>query len=320
MRILIMDSNYNEDITTVLESNSFVTSYYFDLDTGYGNMIYYHLFDGIDIVYNDFNADNCNQLDNIGNYDDYIIINHCNKGRFETIFNDNYLYLTEGDLVFSIGSNKYMHDFPLGYYKGFQISIDLKVAQKSIDNVIGKNIIKLDDLISIINDNGSFVIIRSNKQIDHIISELYSVDDNIREGYYKLKVMELLLFLKNFTIKNVKEEYPTLKEDNVKIIKRIKAYLVDNIDKNITLDDLSVEFNVSKTSIKNYFKTIYGKSLNSWRREFRLNKAANYLESTSMNIGDISELVGYKNHGKFTDAFKRYYSMTPSEYRNSHKN
>lgn len=314
----LMKQDFDEGITTVLEDNDFYTSYHFDLDSGYGDMVYYHLFPGIDIVYNEFNADNCDQLDNSGNYDNFIIINHCNKGRFETIFEDNYLYLSEGDVVFSIGSNRYIHDFPLGYYSGFQISIDLNIAQESIDNVIGKNIVNLNQLVTKINDNGSLLIIRSNPKIEHVISELYSVDDNIKEGYYKLKVMELLLFLKNSTIKNVNEEYPTLKAENVKIIKDIKSYLVENIGENITLDDLSSKFNLSKTSIKNYFKTIYGKPLSTWRREYRLNQASIYLEKTNKNIGEISEMVGYQNHGKFTDAFKQYYSMTPSEYRNSH--
>lgn len=309
---------YDDQITTVLEDTSFVSSFYFSLDSGYGNMIFYHLFDGIDLIYNDFNAENCNQINNSADYDNYIIINHCNKGRFETIFNDKYLYLSEGDLVFTIGSNKYMHDFPLGYYVGFQISIDLDVAQASIDNMIGGDVINLKDLVKKINENDSFVIIRSNHQIEHVISELYSVDESIKEGYYKLKVMELLLFLKNSTIKNVEEEYPTLKAENVKIIKDIKGYLVENMGDNVTLDDLSKKFNLSKTSIKNYFKEIYGKPLSTWRREYRLSQAAIYLEKSSMNIGEIAEIVGYQNHGKFTDAFKQYYSMTPSEYRNTH--
>lgn len=312
-----MENKYDDKITSVLEDNSFVSSFHFNLDSGYGNMIFYHLFEGIDLVYNDFYAENCNQIDDSSGYDNYIIINHCNKGRFETIFNDKYLYLSDGDLVFTLGSNKYMHEFPLGYYNGFQISIDLNLAQDSIDHVLGKNIINLDDLVRKIKENDSFVIIRSNRQIEHVISELYSVNESIKEGYYKLKVMELLLFLKNSTIKNVEEEYPTLKAENVKIIKDIRKYLIDNISENITLDDLSSKFNLSKTSIKNYFKEIYGKPLSTWRREYRLTQAAMYLEKTSMNVGEISETVGYTNHGKFTNAFKKYFSMTPTEYRNS---
>ena len=131
-----MKEKYEKSITTILENNSFLTSYKFDLDTGYGSMVSYHLFQGIDLVYNDFNAENCNQLDPLNNYTEYIIINHCNKGRFETIFKGKYIFLSEGDLVFSSGANYYSHNFTLGYYNGFQIIINPKYAQKSIDNLM----------------------------------------------------------------------------------------------------------------------------------------------------------------------------------------
>ena len=309
--------NLDERIVDLKESSDFFTHYHFDLDTGYGDMFHYPLFPGIDIIYNDFNADNCNQIDNSDDYDNSIIINHCNRGRFETVFEGNYIYLSEGDIIFSKGTNYYIHDFPLGYYSGFQITIDLDVAQKSVDDVIGKGIVDINKLLKKIVDNGSFVIVRSNTEIEHVISELYSVDDEIKEGYYKLKVMELLLFLKNLTIRNVKKEYPSLKEENIKTIKKIKGYLVEHLSENVTLDELSSQFNLSKTSIKNYFKIVFGKPLNTWRREYRLNRAAAYLEKTNLNIGEISERVGYKNHSKFTNAFKKYYDMTPNEYRNS---
>ena len=90
-----MENKYDDKITSVLEDNSFVSSFHFNLDSGYGNMIFYHLFEGIDLVYNDFYAENCNQIDDSSGYDNYIIINHCNRGRFETIFNDKYMTLDE---------------------------------------------------------------------------------------------------------------------------------------------------------------------------------------------------------------------------------
>lgn len=74
-----MEIKFDESITTILESTDFFSHYHFDLDSGYGDMLYYHLFRGIDIVYNDFNADNCDQLNTSGEYDDFIIINHCNR-------------------------------------------------------------------------------------------------------------------------------------------------------------------------------------------------------------------------------------------------
>lgn len=316
----IMDNYFNKDVTNILEDSPFLTSYEFDWDDGYGNILLYHLFPGIDLLFNDFISEDCNKISTSNNYEDYIIINHCNKGRFETIFKGNYIFLSEGDLVFSSGTDKYMHNFPLGYYNGLQIIINLNIAQKSIDNVIGKDIIDIRKLSEIIRDNGSFAIIRSNQEVEHVISELYGVDENIKRAYYKLKVIELLLFLKNSEIKSLEDEFPVLNAENVQKIKEIRKYLMGNIGVNVTLDDLSDKFHISQSTVKNYFKTIYGKPLFTWFREYRLNQAAVYLEKTTMSVSEISEKVGYQDHSKFTKAFKKYYSLTPLKYRNFHKN
>lgn len=141
-----MKDNFNKEITTVLKDTPFVTRYQFNHESGNGYMNIYHLFEGIDLIFNVFNCDECNQLVSSINYSDYIIINHCNKGRFETIYKNNYIYLSEGDIVFSSGAKHYMHDFPLGYYNGLQILINLKTAQKSIDKIIGSNILDIRKL------------------------------------------------------------------------------------------------------------------------------------------------------------------------------
>lgn len=312
-----MNSYFNKNVTTVTEDTPFSISYECDLDDGYGNIELYHLFPGIDLFFNNFVAEDCNKLSTSNNYHDYIIINHCNKGRFETIFKGNHIFLSEGDLIFSSGANDYIHDFPLGYYNGMQIIINLKLAQKSIDRIIGKNIIDVRDLSEIIRNNGSFAVIHSNEEIEHVISELYDVDENIKKAYYKLKVMELLLFLKSSDIKSLEDEFPKLNVCTVKKIKEIRKYLIENIDKNITLNDLSKKFKISKTSLKNYFKTIYGKPIFTWHREYKMNQASIYLEKTNLSISEISLLVGYHDHGKFSKAFKNHYNMTPLKYRNS---
>ncbi len=43
--------------------------------------------------------------------------------------------------------------------------------------------------------------------------------------------------------------------------------------------------------------------------------AAEKLATTDMKVGDISDAVGYAKHTKFSNAFKKYYGMTPLTYR-----
>jgi AraC-like DNA-binding protein len=146
------------------------------------------------------------------------------------------------------------------------------------------------------------------------------VEENIKRSYYKLKVLELLLFISNSDIKSITDKFPTLKVENVKKIKEIRNYLICNLDENITLDDLSLKYNVSKTTIKTYFKTIYGKALMTWRREYRLNRASILLKYKDLTVADISQQVGYMDESKFIKAFKKYHGSTPNKYRRKQNN
>lgn len=49
----------------------------------------------------------------------------------------------------------------------------------------------------------------------------------------------------------------------------------------------------------------------------RLNQAAYLLQNTKLSISDISVAVGYDNTSYFHKIFKKYYKISPKEYRNS---
>ena len=97
--------------------------------------------------------------------------------------------------------------------------------------------------------NNGFVLLRANEKIDHVIGELYGVDERIKQSYYKLKCLELLLFfsITNFT----KTESFSLSKKQVKIIENVKNDLVENLETKITIDQLANKYGMSKTTLKN---------------------------------------------------------------------
>jgi hypothetical protein len=105
----------------------------------YGKMETYSLFDGIIIAFIDINIDN---IDNVFFEDELptrlLEINHCSKGRYSyAVDDDNIVYFGKGDLCVSIYDiTKTTSDFPLGYYEGFEISIDVDIANERIREYI----------------------------------------------------------------------------------------------------------------------------------------------------------------------------------------
>lgn len=105
----------------------------------YGIMETYSLFDGIIIAFIDIKFDN---TDNVFFEDKLssrlLQINYCTKGRYSyAVENGRIVYFGKGDLCVSIYDlTKTDSDFPLGYYEGLEIFIDVDVANNHIKDLI----------------------------------------------------------------------------------------------------------------------------------------------------------------------------------------
>lgn len=279
----------------------------------YGKMETYSLFDGVIIAFMNFNIDN---IDNVFFEDKFpsrlLQINHCAKGRYSYAVGDNKIvYFGKGDLCVSIYDlTKTISDFPLGYYEGLEIFIDVDVANEHIKNIIPDfDLIKLYENLE---KSMGYKLFRANEKINHVIGELYSVDDRIKEPYFKLKYLELLLFVSIAT--GSKTKSLPLSKKQVDLIENVKNDLINDLESKITIDDLTNKYGISKTTLKNCFKEVYGKPIFKWRKEYKLDYACQLIEEGQLNISEISKKVGYSSPSKFTQAFKEYVGCTPSEY------
>ena len=68
--------------------------------------------------------------------------------------------------------------------------------------------------------------------------------------------------------------------------------------------------------MKSCFKRVYGDSIYSYLRAYRLQTARELLrESRAISIAEIASRIGYENPNKFTSAFKQEFHIPPTEYR-----
>lgn len=284
-------------------------------DAEYGNLETYSIFPGVILSYIDLNIGNIDEVFFEEKIDNRLLeINHCAEGRYSyAVGDDKIVYFGKGDLCVSIYDlTKTLSDFPLGYYKGLEIFIDVDVANDYI-----KEYIPDFDVIEFYEDlekSKGYVLVRSNEKIDHVIGELYDVDERIRESYHKLKCFELLLF---FSITNFSNSNSLpLSKKQAEIVENVKSDLMSELDNKVTIDELASRYGISKTSLKNCFKEVYGKPIFKWRKEYKLDYACRLIDEGNYSISEISKMVGYASPSKFTQAFKEYVGCTPSEYKN----
>lgn len=98
-------------------------------------------------------------------------------------------------------------------------------------------------------------------------------------------------------------------------VREVKAYMEEHLAEKITLPLLCRRFSMSPTSLKEGFRRAYGTPVHSWLVRQRVKRAGELLRTTRLPIQKIAQAVGYEGMSQFNAVFKRYYGMTPGQYR-----
>ena len=160
-------------------------------------------------------------------------------------------------------------------------------------------------------------IMRANPSIEHIFSELYHVREKRKPGYMKIKMLELLLFLSDLNTADEVLQTDYFNQNQVALIKEVASYITEDLTTHHTIEQLSQKFEISTTALKKCFRGVYGTSVYSYLRTYRLQVAQKLLLETKLSVTDIASKIGYENPNKFTSAFKETYGSSPTEFRKS---
>ena len=204
--------------------------------------------------------------------------------------------------------------FPLKHYRGISVVINLSVVVKNPPEILSDSGIDILQFKEKFCADGNCFIMRAKDEIEHIFSELYYVPDCLQKPYFRLKVQELLLFLCLVDVsKEKRRELYT--SPQVEIIKTIHKRLVSNLQERPTIEELSKEYLINPTTLKDTFKGIFGQPIGNYMKEYRIRQAAILLRQTQSTIAEIANKVGYENQSKFATAFRDVLKIPPAEYR-----
>ena len=229
---------------------------------------------------------------------------------------NEFCYISPGDIMLvRTESNPQKLCFPLRHYHGISVLIDLDHVPKCLSCFLDDVTVQPQRLAEKFCSERRCFVARSNAPFEHIFSELYSVPEQIKKGYFKIKVLELLLFLSAMDVSQDEFDNRVLSKTQVALAKNVNAYLLEHMDEKIGLQQISEHFHVSGTNIKNSYKALYGVSVYSYIRTQKMESAAYMLEHTDKTIMEIAGEHGYDNASKFAGAFRDVKGMSPTEYR-----
>lgn len=304
-----------KDVALLAESGG-CRVYEFRNETGEGVTTMYDVFPGVTLAYNDFHMRYYNSTFRPDK--ELFCIDHCREGRLEyTSKNDAYSYVETGDLKMD---RRLTHtgrfEMPLSHYHGAMISFELEVACRSLHDEIKDFPVDLGRLQKKYCCDIYPMVIHGDSAIEHIFSELYAVPEKIKRPYFKIKILELLLFLEALELPEEMEEKPYFYKTQVEKVKAISRFLAQHMDENFTQEYLAQRFDIPQTTMKKCYKSVFGSTIGGWLLQYRMNQAAVFLKTErDTSVSEIAGRVGYDSPSKFAIAFRRIMGMSPMEYR-----
>ncbi len=99
------------------------------------------------------------------------------------------------------------------------------------------------------------------------------------------------------------------------LFRQILLYIEDNYNKEISLKELSKQFNISMPYLSSLFKKEVGINYCEYLTQLRMTRSASLLGNINLTIEEICCLVGYNDYYYFNKVFKKHFNVSPGRYR-----
>ena len=288
-------------------------------DTGEGLMTMYRVFDGVYLMFNDFHMEYC--FSGFQNCESLLAVDHCREGCIEMdLEDDRCCCLNQGEMrIDTRVHHKGQVRFPLKHYHGITIGFQTGLAEQSIQEMMPAFHIDVEALLQKFCRANGLCVLPGDASIDNLFTQLYRLPKKAQMDYFKVKVMELLIYLDGIDFEQTAaSSQPYFYKSQVEKIHGICDLITEDLQVSYTQEELAQRFDIGLTPMKKCFKSVYGQSIYRYLKEYRMNRAAELLlTEREKKVSDIAADCGYENPGKFGKVFREQFGVSPLEYRKS---
>ncbi len=114
-------------------------------------------------------------------------------------------------------------------------------------------------------------------------------------------------------MKVVCEKLELDKKDDFSV--RVCRICVENLEENITMEQLSEQMNLSKDYFGKMVKQHFGVPFKEVMNIIKIEYAKKMIQEENLKTYEISQLLGYSSPDYFTKIFKQYAGITPSQFK-----
>lgn len=286
-----------------------------DSGDGSGRMDFYPLWPGITLASVRVQATRWPESD-INDTLHPLLVNYCVAGRSELSLDDgSYIYLQPGDCCVSIQTAQEAYIFPTGCYNGLKLYLDLPLL------AAGENVLEAFDLdpaalVTRFCTRRGTTILETSGPLRETLQALWQLLARTTPDpfYIRQRLLELLHLLLNASPSAAKPcSFYT--ETQVALAKHAATLLTADLSRHLPIREVAANLGISETSLKNYFRGVYGQNISSYLRQQRVEAAAQLLVTSNRPVADIAAQVGYSNQGKFAAVFRAHFGTNPLDYR-----
>lgn len=151
---------------------------------------------------------------------------------------------------------------------------------------------------------------------DLLVDECY-INDESTEEMLDLYIKQILISVKRAVLgKKVLDKRTSTSTSNLAVYNAIK-----HIDRNYlhitSVKQISEALSYSEFYISHLFKEKMGMSMKEYLMQKKMMAAIELLPNSELTIGGVAEYLGFGSAHTFAQAFKRYYGVSPTEYKSN---
>lgn len=201
----------------------------------------------------------------------------------------------------------------------FSLEINRKLFEEKIESFLSE---MNTDLIEIFRDlNGvndfyykSYYSLEISKFIDEFVDSEH--EGFMKKVYLEGKAYEILTHqLQQYTDDlNEPNKRTILRQATIERVHKAVNIIEEEIDTINNIQALAKKVGLNQNTLQQGFKQLHNTSVNEYIRNFRIDKSKELIETTKLNITEITYKVGINSRSYFSKLFKERFGLTPKQY------
>ena len=168
-------------------------------------------------------------------------------------------------------------------------------------------------------ENEKFTYYRLSNNVEwekQLMDSAHSLNNICKEKFFELEILRTFYYIWELLYQNLAASNEGYTHNSqLSEIKMMMEYVQNHYKSKISLEDIAAVGRMGKTHCTKLFRRYLNKSPIEYLIEYRLQKGAELLAGSNLNITEICFETGFSSSSYFTEQFHKKMGCTPKEYR-----